>query len=178
MRTHRQQPTRLPHPLDSPGKNTGVGCHFLLQCRKVKSESVRLFETPWTAAYQALPSMGFSRQEYWSGVPLPSLSIETILHSLKGLYAPTVSICYYAFNQSLTDGLLGSFPVNACFIFFLINVDLIAFSSFINKYLGQILNSHLKPVNLRQHCILKMFYSLSSFHLTSIYKTTWEKIFS
>ena len=34
--------------------------------------SVRLFVTPWTAAYQALLSMGFSRQEYWSGVPLPS----------------------------------------------------------------------------------------------------------
>ena len=33
------QPTRLPHPWDSPGKNTGVGCHFLLQCMKVKSES-------------------------------------------------------------------------------------------------------------------------------------------
>ena len=40
---------------------------------KVKSLShVRLFKTSWTAAYQALPSMGFSRQEYWSGVPLPS----------------------------------------------------------------------------------------------------------
>ena len=39
----------------------------------VKSLShVRLFATPWTAAYQAPPSMGFSRQEYWSGVPLPS----------------------------------------------------------------------------------------------------------
>ena len=36
---HRWQPTRLPSPWDSPGKNTGVGCHFLLQCRKVKSES-------------------------------------------------------------------------------------------------------------------------------------------
>ena len=36
---------------------------------------VRLFETAWTAAYQAPPSMGFSRQEYWSGVPLPSLII-------------------------------------------------------------------------------------------------------
>ena len=39
VRPHRQQPTRLPHPWDSPGKNTGVGCHFLLQCMKVKSES-------------------------------------------------------------------------------------------------------------------------------------------
>ena len=39
MRPHRRQPIRLPCPWDSPGKNTGVGCHFLLQCRKVKSES-------------------------------------------------------------------------------------------------------------------------------------------
>ena len=39
VRPHRWQPTRLPRPWDSPGKNTGVGCHFLLQCRKVKSES-------------------------------------------------------------------------------------------------------------------------------------------
>ena len=38
VRPHRQKPTRLPHPWDSPGKNTGVGCHFLLQCMKVKSE--------------------------------------------------------------------------------------------------------------------------------------------
>ena len=37
--THRRQPTRLPRPWDSPGKNTGVGCHFLLQRMKVKSES-------------------------------------------------------------------------------------------------------------------------------------------
>ena len=39
VRPHRRQPTRLPHPWDSPSKNTGVGCHFLLQCMKVKSES-------------------------------------------------------------------------------------------------------------------------------------------
>ena len=39
VRPHRRQPTRLPCPWDSPGKNTGVGCHFLLQCMKVKSES-------------------------------------------------------------------------------------------------------------------------------------------
>jgi len=39
VRPHRRQPTRLPRPWDSPGKNTGVGCHFLLQCMTVKSES-------------------------------------------------------------------------------------------------------------------------------------------
>ena len=38
VQPHRWQPTRLPHPWDSPGKNTGVGCHFLLQCMKVESE--------------------------------------------------------------------------------------------------------------------------------------------
>ena len=72
---HRWQPTRLPHPWDSPGTNTGVGCHFLLQCTKVKMKSlscVQLFATPQTAAYQAPLSMGFSRQEHWSGLPFPS----------------------------------------------------------------------------------------------------------
>ena len=39
VRPHRRQPTRLPRPWDSPGKNTGVACHFLLQSMKVKSES-------------------------------------------------------------------------------------------------------------------------------------------
>ena len=82
------------------GKNTAARCHFLLQgffptqCflrilhwqadylpeppgkrkkKKVKLLScVQLFATPWTVAYQAPPSMGFSRQEYWSGLPFPS----------------------------------------------------------------------------------------------------------
>ena len=52
-----------------------MGCHFPLQCTRVKVKSlscVRLSATPWTVAHQAPPSMGFSRQEYWSGVPLPS----------------------------------------------------------------------------------------------------------
>ena len=70
-------------PWDSPGKNTGVGCHFLLQCMKVK-----LFTTPWTAAHQAPSSVGFSRQEYWSGLPLPSptddnMAVEEILKKKK-----------------------------------------------------------------------------------------------
>ena len=77
VRPHRRQPTRLPRPWDSPSKKTGVGCHFLLHAWKwkVKVKSlnrVRLLVTPWTAAYQTPPSMGFSRREYWSGVPLPS----------------------------------------------------------------------------------------------------------
>ena len=97
---------RLLCPWDSPGKNIGVGCHFLLQGifptqelnpgrlhyrqiphqlsyekerkkKKVKSLScVQLFETLWTVAYQAPPSMEFSRREYWSGLPISSCEIQ------------------------------------------------------------------------------------------------------
>ena len=58
---------------------------------KVKSLSrVRLLATPWTAAYQAPPSMEFSRQEYWSGVPLPSLFIVLLnmKKKVKVLFSP------------------------------------------------------------------------------------------
>ena len=103
VRPHRQQPTRLPCPWDSPGKNTGVGCHFLLQCMKVKSESevaqsCLTLCNPMTAAYQAPPSMGFSRQEYWSGVPLPSPSdYPTKLQS----YGHQDSIWYWYKNKNI-----------------------------------------------------------------------------
>ena len=71
---------------------------------KVKMLSrVRLFATPGTAAYQAAPSMGFSRQEYWSGVPLPSLIESLLISSVKSNFGPKtgdekqlpcVVICY------------------------------------------------------------------------------------
>ena len=57
MRPQRRQPTRLPCPWDSPGKNTGVGCHFLLQCMKLKSESevAQLCPTPSDPMECSLP---------------------------------------------------------------------------------------------------------------------------
>ena len=62
---------------------------------KVKSLSrVQLLATPWTAAYQAPRSMGFSRQEYWSGAPLPSLFRVTVLfksHAYIYKYLPWIS---------------------------------------------------------------------------------------
>ena len=66
-------------PLPSLGKSTGVACHCLLRTYTLlllllsRFSRVRLVEAPWTAVYQAALSMGFSRQEYWSGLPLPSL---------------------------------------------------------------------------------------------------------
>ena len=59
---------------------------YLKGIMKAKVKSLRcvwLFATPWTVVYQASPSMGFSRQEYWSGVPLPYYSINWSVHKLK-----------------------------------------------------------------------------------------------
>ena len=72
-RPHRRQPTRLPGPWDSPGKNTGVGCHFLLQCMKMKSESkvaqsCPTLRDPMDCSLPGSSILGFSRQEYWSGL--------------------------------------------------------------------------------------------------------------
>ena len=68
---------QAPHPWDSPGKNTGVGCHFLLQCMKLKSESevaqsCPTLSNPMDCSLPGSSVHGVSRQEYWSGVPLPS----------------------------------------------------------------------------------------------------------
>ena len=72
---------------------------FNAQKWKVKGKSlsrVRLLVTPWTTAYQAPPSMGFSRQEYWSGVPLQLLA--TALH-MAGITFQ--NLCIYVWNPSL-----------------------------------------------------------------------------
>ena len=82
VRPHRRQPTRLPRPWDSPGKNTGVGCHFLLQRMKMKSESESVIPSshlilcrPLLLLPPILPSIGvFSNEltlcmrwpKYWS----------------------------------------------------------------------------------------------------------------
>ena len=63
MQPQRRQPTRLPCPWDSPGKNTGVGCHFLLQCMRVKSESevTQLCSTPSNPMDCSLPGSSVHR---------------------------------------------------------------------------------------------------------------------
>ena len=77
VRPHRQQPTRLHHPWDSPGKNTGVGCHFLLQCMRVKSESevAQSCPTPSDPMDCSLPASsvhGILQARVLECVPLPS----------------------------------------------------------------------------------------------------------
>ena len=103
VRPHRRQPTRLPCPWESSGKNTGVDWHFLLLCMKVKSLShVQLLATPWTAAHRAPPSMGFSRQEYRSGVPLPSPLSALILQYFNRYFLP------YSCHLCLSSGIVST----------------------------------------------------------------------
>ena len=77
VQPHRRQPTRLCSPWDSPGKNIGVGCHFLLQCMKVKSQS-EVIQSCWTLRDpmdcslpgSSVPGIFQARVLEW--VPLPS----------------------------------------------------------------------------------------------------------
>ena len=89
VRPQRWQPTRLLCPWGSPGKNSGVGCHFLLQCLKVKSESevaqlCLTLSDPMDYSPSSPLFMGFLGQEYWSGLPflppgdLPDSGIEPV----------------------------------------------------------------------------------------------------
>ena len=83
---------QAPPSLEFSRQEHWSGCHFLLQCKKVKSESevAQLCPTlrdPWTTAYQAPPSMRFPRQEHWSGLPLPS-----------PIYVLIYDICFLVFS--------------------------------------------------------------------------------
>ena len=74
IQLYKWQPSRLRRPWDSPGKDTGVGCHFLLQCMKVESErevaqSCLTLCNPMDCNLPGSSVMGFSKQEYWSGLP-------------------------------------------------------------------------------------------------------------
>ena len=129
VRPHRWQPTRLRRPWDSPGENTGVGCYFLLQCMKVKRKvklfsRVQLFATPWTAAYQAPPSMGFSRQEYWWWGAIVSNTDVSFLGVQKEVFNPFFKIYIFPFytRGRIQISLYLAFYPNLCFGYFLKSV--------------------------------------------------------
>ena len=94
---HRQQPTRLPRPWDSPGKNTGVGCHFLLQCRKVKSESevaqscllpLHLFNHALSSKHSsntspAMLSSCCPNKQFWASITVSTCLLHFLHYTLK-----------------------------------------------------------------------------------------------
>ena len=77
---HRQQPTKLPHPWNSPGKNTGVGFHFLLQCMKVKSESEVTQSCPTLNDSMDCSLPGSSIHGIFQARVLPCLIISFFIH--------------------------------------------------------------------------------------------------
>ena len=120
VRPHRRQPTRLPHPWDSLGKNTGVGCHFLLQCMKMKSESevTQLCPTlsdPMDCSLPGSSVHGIFRQEYWSGVPVPSLILMYSMDQIPHLIWLQM-IEYLTIPHVLRGKDLGGFVVKQVFV--------------------------------------------------------------
>ena len=88
VRPHRWQPTRLPRPWDSPGKNTGVGYHFLLQCMKVKRESEVAQSSPTLSDPMDCSSPGSSihgifqaRVLEWGAIAFSVTNLDSILKS-------------------------------------------------------------------------------------------------
>ena len=118
VRPHRRQPTRLPVSGILQARTLEwVAISFSSAWKwkvKVKSISrVRLLATPWTTAYQAPPSMGFSRQEYWNGVPLPSLTGVGSFSLLQGIFPtqgsnPDFPHCRRILYQLILPGLFSS----------------------------------------------------------------------
>ena len=100
VQPHRQQPTRLPHSWDSPGKNTRVGCHFLLQFLKVKSVSevaqlCPILSDPRTAAYQGSSVHGIfqTRVLEWGAIAFSVLYSRPLQICLFGTYKWNHIIC-------------------------------------------------------------------------------------
>ena len=115
VRPHRRQPTRSPVPGSLQARTLEWGAISFSNAWKWKVKvkllsRVWLFSTPWTATYQAPPSMGFSRQEYWSGVPLPSPPIYATFW-IYDFFVQCTSLNFYLLIWKLGKSWQ---PVNIC----------------------------------------------------------------
>ena len=118
VRPHRRQPTRLPRPWDSPGKNTGVGCHFLLQCMKVKSESEVAQSCPTLGDPMDCSLPGFSVHGIFQARVLEWGAITLSIISYKMKFHITV-FSQLLFSAYLTFPFHSSLSFNApCYVLF------------------------------------------------------------
>ena len=110
MRPHRWQPTRLHSPWDSPGKNTGVGCHFLLQCMKVKSES---------EVAQSCPTLHDPMDCSPPGSSLHGIFQARVLEWVDRL----LSVKYFLLKQSLLQQHNSKASILQCSAFFMVQLS-------------------------------------------------------
>jgi len=114
VQPQRRQPTRLPRPWDSPGKNTGVGCHFLLQCMKVRSESEVALSCPTLRDPMDCSPPGSSihgifqaRVLEWGAIALLDILILQTLPccwiALCYFFLLDISLCYIEWSKSETE---------------------------------------------------------------------------
>ena len=116
---HKRPPTRLPHPWDSPGKNTGVGCHFLLQCMKVKSES---------EVTQSCPTLSDLMD-----CSLPGSSVHGIFQA-RVLEWDTIAVSFFCFIFSYSFSYIQSLIILLCYYTLTLSFSVIViFYVFINS---------------------------------------------
>ena len=121
VRPHRRQPTRIPHPWDSPGKNTGVDCHFLLQCMKVKSESevAQLCPTLSDPMVCSLPGSSVhgifqARVLEWGAIAFSDSQFYYIIRSEQGWGTTFADIVFHYIFYSSTSTWNVVYTLNFC----------------------------------------------------------------
>ena len=121
VRPHRQQPTRLRCPWDSPGKNTGVGCHFLLQCMKVKSESEFAQSCPTLCDLMDCSPPGSSVHGIFQARVLEWVAI-AFSESRSSLGIPAPCYCLATSKSILVNARMGKNQNSKSDVWFLLNV--------------------------------------------------------
>ena len=105
VQPHRWQPTWLPRPWDSPGKNTGVGCHFLLQCMKVKSESEVAQSCPTLSDPMDCSLPGSSAHDIFQARVLEwgAIASSVPMHTILNFYMYLIIELYITKRQKCND---------------------------------------------------------------------------
>ena len=110
VRPHRRQPTRLPCPWDSPGKNTGVGCHFLLQCMKVKGASELAQSCPTlrdamdcSLPGSSVPGIFQARVLEWGAIVYPVPKRCTQTHVVTTVQKERYFFCYLSAHMLMSS---------------------------------------------------------------------------
>ena len=174
LSVHHQLPESNPNPCP-----LSWWCHRKEMLLLSHFSHVRLCATPWMAAHQPPPSMGFSKQEYWSGMPLPSLIARSYLEvNLQRYYKHTRSGCKHSWNMKPVvmwgAGLHGTFATDSLDNFrqvFLLSLlqffHLVHHSNLAMKQEPWIKNTSLK--------YMMVIVALTSLHHVQLFETPWTE---